>query len=138
GVEEERRKRKQRVGVASAMLADVRGVTDGRSNTITFNLTPQIIQQIFLEKPAVHRAFMELVPGRMSEKAFWGKYYRAEYLFRTRNVAAAEAEAADDDELALFVRDDPHLLQQARQKVQRVDPTLNVLADVSDDYSALL
>ncbi|CAI5475547.1 unnamed protein product [Closterium sp. Yama58-4] len=81
---------------------------------------------------------MDLVPARMTEKAFWGKYYRAEYLFRTRNVAAAEAEAADDDELALFVRDDPHLHAQARQKVQRVDPTLNVLADVSDDYSSLL
>ncbi|CAI7801336.1 unnamed protein product [Closterium sp. NIES-53] len=50
---------------------------------------------------------------QMSKKAFWGK---AEYLFRTRNVAAAEAEAADDDELALFVRDDPQLHAQARQK----------------------
>ncbi|GJP71304.1 hypothetical protein CLOP_g2147 [Closterium sp. NIES-67] len=123
--------------VMTAALTETEFWAARKSNTITFNLTPQIIQQIFAEKPAVHRAFMELVPARMPEKDFWTKYYRAEFLFRTKNVAAAEAEAADDEELALFVRDDEQLRVDARRKVQRVDPTLNVLATAGDDYSNL-
>ncbi|KAJ4975577.1 hypothetical protein NE237_000683 [Protea cynaroides] len=129
---------KQRVGFKSAMLADVRPLTDGRTNKVTFSLTPEIIHQIFAEKPAVHQAYLNFVPSKMSEKDFWTKYCRAEYLHRTKNAVAAAAEAAEDEELAVFLKDDDILAQEARQKIRRVDPTLDMEADEGDDYMHLL
>lgn len=128
---------KQRTGLRSAMLADVRPLTDGRTNKVTFNLTPEIIHQIFAEKPAVHRAFLEKVPSKMTESAFWTKYCRAEYLYRTNNRAAALAEAAEDEDLADFTRDDDIIAKSVKHKIQRVDPTLDMAADLNDDYLSL-
>lgn len=53
----------------------------------------------------------------MTEKDFWTKYFRAEYLHSTRNAVAAAAEAAEDEELAIFLRDDDILAREARRKV---------------------
>ncbi|XP_074591941.1 general transcription and DNA repair factor IIH subunit TFB1-1-like [Curcuma longa] len=125
---------KQRTGFKSAMLADIRPSTDGRTNKVTFSLTPEIIHQIFAEKPAVHRAFLNFVPVKMTEKDFWTKYCRAEYLHRTKNSVAAAAEAAEDEELAVFLKHDDILANEARRKIRRVDPTLDMEADSSDDY----
>ncbi|KAI3926323.1 hypothetical protein MKW92_016906 [Papaver armeniacum] len=113
---------KQRLGFKSAMLADVRPLTDGRTNKVTFSLTPVIIQQIFIEKPAVHQAFLKFVPSKMTEMDFWTKYCRAEFLHRTKSSIAAAAEAAEDEELA----------------IRRVDPSLDMEADEGDDYIHLL
>ncbi|KAJ7277598.1 hypothetical protein O6H91_Y388700 [Diphasiastrum complanatum] len=128
---------KQRTGLKSAMLADVRPLTDGRTNKVTFNLTPEIIHQIFAEKPAVHRAFLMHVPSKMSEKDFWTKYCRAEYLYRTKNAAAVAAEAADDEDLAVFVKDDDIIANESRRKIKKVDPTLDMAADLADDYTSI-
>ncbi|XP_058114768.1 general transcription and DNA repair factor IIH subunit TFB1-1 isoform X2 [Magnolia sinica] len=125
---------KQQVGFKSAMLADVRPLTDGRTNKVTFSLTPEIIHQIFAERPAVHQAFLNFVPSKMTEKDFWTKYCRAEYLHRTRNSVAAAAEAAEDEELAVFLKHDDILANEARRKIRRVDPTLDMEADLGDDY----
>ncbi|KAL4185870.1 hypothetical protein AMTRI_Chr10g232960 [Amborella trichopoda] len=128
---------KQRAGFKSAMLADVRPLTDGRTNKVTFSLTPEIIHQIFAEKPAVHQAFLKFVPSKMSERDFWTKYCRAEYLHRTKNSVAAAAEAAEDEELAVFLKHDDILASEARRKIRRVDPTVDMAADLGDDYSHL-
>ncbi|XAR56833.1 hypothetical protein NMG60_11037454 [Bertholletia excelsa] len=125
---------RQRVGFKSAMLADVKPSADGRSNRVTFNLTPEIIHQIFAEKPAVHEAFLKFVPNKMTEKDFWTKYCRAEYLHRTKNAVAAAAEAAEDEELAVFLKSDDVWAREARLKIRRVDPTLDMEADEGDDY----
>ncbi|XP_078162778.1 general transcription and DNA repair factor IIH subunit TFB1-1-like isoform X2 [Carex rostrata] len=125
---------KQRPGFKSAMLADVRPSADGRTNKVTFSLTPEIMHQIFAEKPAVHRAFLNLVPSKMAEKDFWTKYCRAEYLNRTKNAVVAAAEAAEDEELAVFLKHDDILANEARRKIRRVDPTLDMEADEGDDY----
>lgn len=53
----------------------------------------------------------------MSEKDFWTKYFRAEYLHSTKNSIAAAAEAAEDEELALFLKDDEILAADTRKKV---------------------
>lgn len=53
----------------------------------------------------------------MTEKDFWTKYFRAEYLHSTRNAVAAAAEAAEDEELAIFLKDDDILAREARRKV---------------------
>lgn len=128
---------KQRVGFKSAMISDLKPLTDGRTNRVTFNLTPEIIHQIFAEKPAVHQAFLNFVPNKMTEKDFWNKYCRAEYLHCTRNTVAAAAEAAEDEELAVFLKHDDILASEARRKIRRVDPTLDMEADQGDDYMHL-
>ncbi|PSR95249.1 RNA polymerase II transcription factor B subunit 1-1 like [Actinidia chinensis var. chinensis] len=125
---------KQRVGFKSAMLADVKPSADGRSNRVTFNLTSEIIHQIFAEKPAVHQAFLKFVPIKMSEKDFWTKYCRAEYLHSAKNAVAAAAEAAEDEELAVFLKHDDVWASEARRKIRRVDPTVDMDADEGDDY----
>ena len=53
----------------------------------------------------------------MTEKDFWTKYFRVEYLHSTKNAVAAAAEAAEDEELAIFLKDDDILANAARQKV---------------------
>lgn len=54
---------------------------------------------------------------QMTEKEFWTKYSRAEYLHSTKNVVAAAAEAAEDEELAVFLKQDDMLANEARRKV---------------------
>ncbi|KAL6954988.1 hypothetical protein U1Q18_043173 [Sarracenia purpurea var. burkii] len=125
---------KQRVGFKSAMLADVKPSADGQSNRVTFNLTPEIIHQIFAEKPAVHQAFLKFVPNKMTEKDFWTKYCKVEYLHSTKNTVAAAAEAAEDEELAVFLKQDDIWASEAQHKIRRVDPTLDMEADEGDDY----
>ncbi|KAH9652538.1 General transcription and DNA repair factor IIH subunit TFB1-1 [Citrus sinensis] len=116
------KKSKQRVGFKSAMISDIRPATDGR---------------IFAEKPAVHRAFLNFVPNKMTEMEFWTKYCRAEYLSRTKNYHAVVAEAAEDEELAVFLKEDDILANEVRKKIRRVDPTLDMEADEGDDYTHL-
>ncbi|KAH7545455.1 hypothetical protein FEM48_Zijuj01G0095700 [Ziziphus jujuba var. spinosa] len=196
------RKLKQRVGFKNSMILDTKPMTDGRTNKVTFSLTPEIkyqacfflctfdpffvrpkgiagslrgfpaiisflltvlfffilllllfFFQIFVLKPAVHQAFLNFVPSKfaqimlchfplifdsqMTEKDFWSKYFRAEYLHSTKNAVAAAAEAAEDEELAMFLKDDDILAREARQKIRRVDPTLDMEADQGDDYTHL-
>uniref|UniRef100_A0A2N9FM47 BSD domain-containing protein n=1 Tax=Fagus sylvatica TaxID=28930 RepID=A0A2N9FM47_FAGSY len=111
-------------------------------------------RKIFALKPAVHQAFLNFVPNKvvralnyfllftlivkkMTEKDFWTKYFRAEYLHSTKNAVTAAAEAAEDEELAIFLKEDDILASAARQKIRRVDPTLDMEADQGDDYMHL-
>ncbi|CAA0836430.1 Probable RNA polymerase II transcription factor B subunit 1-1 [Striga hermonthica] len=112
----------------------VKPLSDGQSNRVTFNLTPEIIHQIFAEKPAIRQAYLNFVPKKMSDKEFWTKFSRAEYLHSTKNVVAAAAEAAEDEELAIFLMKDVILTKEARKKLRRVDPALDMEADLGDDY----
>ncbi|KAL4566938.1 hypothetical protein LXL04_031064 [Taraxacum kok-saghyz] len=129
------RKAKQRVGLKSDMIFNVKPSSDGQSNRVTFNLTPEMIHQIFAEKPAVRQAYLSFVPNKMTEKDFWTKYWRAQYLHSTRNIVAAAAEAAEDEELAVFLKQDPILATEIRHKIRKVDPTLDMEADEGDDYT---
>ncbi|KAL1563024.1 general transcription and DNA repair factor IIH subunit TFB1-1-like [Salvia divinorum] len=111
-----------------------------QSNIVTLNLPalpPEIIHQIFAEKPAVCEAYLKFVPHKMSNKEFWNKYSRAQYLHSTRNIIAAAAEAAEDEELAVFLKRDDMLANEARRKIRRVDPTVDIEADEGDDYTHL-
>ncbi|KAK1406922.1 hypothetical protein QVD17_38531 [Tagetes erecta] len=129
------RRAKQRVGLKSDMIFNVKPSSDGQSNRVTFNLTPEMIHQIFAEKPAVRQAYINFVPNKMSEKDFWTKYWRAQYLHSTKNIIAAAAEAAEDEELGVFLRQDAILASEIRQKIRKVDPTLDMNADEGDDYT---
>ncbi|CAL0316777.1 unnamed protein product [Lupinus luteus] len=134
---DESRKLKQRIGYKNSLIFDTKPTSDGRINQVKFQLTPEIKYQIFALKPAVHQAFLKFVPSKMSEVDFWNKYFKAEYLHSTKNAVAAAAEAAEDEDLAVFLKDDEILEVESRKKVRRVDPTLDMEADEGDDYTHL-
>ncbi|CAA7048093.1 unnamed protein product [Microthlaspi erraticum] len=129
------RKKKQQVGLKSLMVSGIKPSTDGQSNRVTFNITPEIILQIFSEKPAVRQAFINYVPSKMTEKDFWTKYFRAEYLHSTKNAAVASAEAAEDELLAVLLKPDEIAAQEIRRKVRRFD---DMVANQADDYSHIM
>ncbi|KAF5479117.1 hypothetical protein F2P56_005618 [Juglans regia] len=130
-------KSKQQIGFKSSMILDTLPLHDARTNKLTFNLTQETKYQIFALKPAVQQAFLNLVPNKMTEKDFWTKYCRAELLHFKRNAMAAAAEAAEDEDLVIFLKDDDILASEARRKIRRVDPTLDIEADQGDDYMHL-
>ncbi len=45
---------------------------------VTLKLTPEVMQQIFQEKPHMKRAHNKLVPHTHSEKEFWEKFFNYE------------------------------------------------------------
>lgn len=55
----------QRLGIANALMAEVKPTSDGRSNTVKFTLTTEMMHQIFAEKPAV-RQVRDRPTGRCS------------------------------------------------------------------------
>jgi hypothetical protein len=66
---------------------------------------------------------------QMSERDFWSKYCRAEYLQHAKNAnaaAAAAAEAAEDEELALFLKPDNILASETRWKVSILGWLFNI------------
>ncbi|PHT78675.1 hypothetical protein T459_16727 [Capsicum annuum] len=73
----------------------------------------EVIHQIFAEKPAVCQAYLNFVPGKMSGKEFWTKYSRAEYLHSTKNIVATFVKASEDEELAVFLKQDAMLESKA-------------------------
>ncbi|WJX20055.1 hypothetical protein P8452_09656 [Trifolium repens] len=135
--QDESRKLKQTIGFKNSLIFDTKPTSDGRINQVKFQLTPEIKYQIFALKPAVHQAYLNFVPSKMSEVDFWNKYFKAEYIHSTKNAIAAAAEAAEDEDLAVFLKDDEILENEARKKVRRVDPTLDMEADQGDDYTHL-
>ena len=55
--------------------------------------------------------------SQLSKTEFWTKYSRAQFLHSTRNVVAAAAEGDEDEELAVFLKRDDMLANEARRKV---------------------
>mmetsp|Transcript_43446 Transcript_43446/g.82905 ORF Transcript_43446/g.82905 Transcript_43446/m.82905 type:complete len:636 (-) Transcript_43446:158-2065(-) len=120
----------QQLGIANGMMAEVRPTSDGRSNTVKFNLTPEMMHQIFAEKPAVRKAYLANVPEKMSEREFWTRYCRSQYFQRVRKGAAAQGEEEAED-LALF-QDDGASESQAAKRLKTIDPSVNLAANRSD------
>ncbi|CAI9118396.1 OLC1v1019961C1 [Oldenlandia corymbosa var. corymbosa] len=101
------------------------------------NELQKLHKQFVIGETAVCRAYLDFVPEKMSEKEFWTKYSRAEYFHGTKNVVAAAAEAAEDEEFAVFLKRDEVLANEAKRKIKQVDPTLDMEADEGDDYTHL-
>ncbi|XP_071693790.1 general transcription and DNA repair factor IIH subunit TFB1-1-like [Rutidosis leptorrhynchoides] len=125
----------QRVGLKSDMTFNIKPASDGQSNRVTYSPTLEMIHQIFAEKPAVCQAYLNFVPRKMTEEEFWAKYRKAQFIHSNKNIAAAAAEAAEDEDLAVFLKQDAILANEARRKIRKVDPTLDLVADEGDDYT---
>lgn len=94
----------QRVGLASALLVEEASSsrTDG-ANRATFRLTPELVLQIFAERPYVRAAYAAAVPRACGEAEFWKRYLRYEAVRKARRRLKAAGrdpgEAGPEDEL---------------------------------------
>ncbi|AAF79503.1 F20N2.15 [Arabidopsis thaliana] len=161
------RKSKQQLGLKSMMVSGIKPSTDGRVCVTALSVSESlqgrhhkfficygvevaasdILGQksivrcsgciIFLLRSQLFGRHSSIM-FRMTEKDFWTKYFRAEYLYSTKNTAVAAAEAAEDEELAVFLKPDEILARETRHKIRRVDPTLDMEADQGDDYTHLM
>lgn len=73
----------------------------------------------------------------MMEFGFCTKYCGAEYLHRTKDAASTTTEAVDDEDIAVFTKEDDIVLNSSRLKIQHLNPTLDMAADSSDDYLSI-
>ncbi|PHU26882.1 Heat shock protein 90-1 [Capsicum chinense] len=80
----------------------------------------EVIHQIFPEKLAFCQAYLNFVPEKMSGKEFWIKYSRAEYLHSTNKFVATFAKASEDEELAVFLKQDAMLAFETRKKKNNI------------------
>jgi transcription initiation factor TFIIH subunit 1 len=86
----------QKRGTASALLADIKPTdTDGASNEIKFTVNADIIHSTFTLYPGVHKAYLDLVPDKISEKEFWTKWFGSKYFHRNRTSQAKSQREED-------------------------------------------
>ena len=63
----------------------------GDGTIVSLKMSPDSISQVFAERPKIRRAFLKLVPAKMSEKEFWTKFVRVEYFMRQRQIMNKQA-----------------------------------------------
>ncbi|GAX76207.1 hypothetical protein CEUSTIGMA_g3651.t1 [Chlamydomonas eustigma] len=142
------------IGISNNMVdmqgeQDAKAASVGRSK-VQFHLTPELIKQIFAERPHVKRAYVKNVPHNMSEKVFWTKYAQYQLSNEVKRKRLLEGQGYDDtpaDEDARlfrpgFQRDSAGAAvtaaqsdvdeQQRLAKIICVNPRVNLLAHESD------
>eukprot|EP00873_Tetraselmis_striata_P022489 jgi/Tetstr1/442753/TSEL_030841.t2 len=135
----------QKAGLSTTMLADVQPSADGQTNRVTFRITPEMVPQIFSEKPEVHRCYLANVPHTLTEQEFWGKYARYEWARRIRQLNR-KAEKKDTIHLSVEDQENLEMFQQfrkseqtekeARLKARQALPAVNLAADGYDALSS--
>ena len=139
---------RQRLGLASALLTEGGPALDGSgpagngpsSSAATFRLTPELVHQIFAEKPYVRSAYAAAVPRSVDEPTFWKRNIKYEAARRARRKARAEgkplAGLPAEDELFRQFRDESRAVARtadaAAVGVRGVDPAVDLAADAAD------
>jgi hypothetical protein len=80
---------------ASNLLKQKRGIPaialDSTASSKKITLTPQTIQAIFAQFPAVHQAYLQAVPEKTSEREFWAKFFTSKNLLSSGNSGNKDA-----------------------------------------------
>lgn len=93
-LEQQQQLSNQKRGTASALLADIKP-TDSDGNEIKFTVNADIIHSTFTLYPGVHKAYLELVPDKLSEKEFWTKWFSSKYFHKSRVIQAKSQREPD-------------------------------------------
>eukprot|EP00741_Cyanophora_paradoxa_P022684 tig00021493_g21907.t1 len=133
---EEEMEAARRTGMPNALISDLKPQQD-TANKLHFRVTPEVIHAIFVETPAVHRAYLQNVPHKLSEKEFWTRYFQSKYFFRDRASDAQDGTAGGSLSVAnidpIFAKcleeDTSALAMELKAKVRRLEPTVNLAAD---------
>lgn len=129
----------------SSVMHEVEKLHDGKTERVNIHLTPQDIERIFRDKPEVNKAFIAYVPHSLTEEEFWQKYFKLEYkqAARQKRVASggilpSRSAPAIDDKDDIFAPFRQHITEQesliSLQKLNNVDPTLNLFAEYGDRW----
>ncbi|KAG6609352.1 putative general transcription factor IIH subunit [Phytophthora cinnamomi] len=78
--------KRQKTGKTSAILTDLAADNDAGGNVVKYNLNAEVIHQIFIQYPAVYRAYQGQVPDKMTETEFWGAFFKSKYFHRDRKA----------------------------------------------------
>jgi len=142
-------KQTQKRGVSTSMLADVELTNDGNNFVINFKLTDETKKLIFAEKPKVHKAFLENVPSKLSEKEFWTKYCKHLYYQKVNNKrkrgkmlkSANAIQRAEEMEAVqeLFAENDEDLRSNEAMQKKKMsklrNQAINLMTDYHDGFS---
>lgn len=95
------------IGVSNSLSSELQPSEDG--NELQVHMTLNMIHDIFVQNPAVHNAYKENVPLRMSEREFWEQYWRAQLLTRSSQLSEGAVKASK-------------FFQRYTQNEQKIDP----------------
>jgi transcription initiation factor TFIIH subunit 1 len=90
-LQEQQWQNQQKKGTSSVLLADIKPA-DSDGSDLKFTLNADIIHSIFTQYPGVHRAYLDHVPTKLTEKEFWTLYFSSKYFHRNRIVASNKKE----------------------------------------------
>lgn len=103
-----------RPGIEPAVhLAPVAPLAETPS-ALHFRLTPSLIHQIFVEHPAVQKAYQEYVPHKLTEYEFWKKYLKSTYITN-------KAGPKPPEEIFNLGTENPEAMRASKK--QKTDPT---------------
>jgi transcription initiation factor TFIIH subunit 1 len=114
--------------------------TSETANQLTYRLTPEVIQAIFVEHPAVLAAYRAVVPHRRSEKDFWLAFLRSRYFHRDRRRQDTSMTDLFDE----FVQEEEQQLAdtlEVRKRKTRVNMEVDLprnLGENTSGYGAML
>jgi len=125
----------QRKGMPTELVADVRPSME-TCNAVHYRLTPTIIHQIFLEYPAVKRAYDAWVPDKLNEKQFWTKYFQSQYFHRDRLNSKVESANEDsgvspDDVFANCSTEDEQLVEDEDTLQKKLKSVCNITSNLT-------
>ncbi|CAL8468426.1 g7966 [Coccomyxa elongata] len=119
---------RQQAGFKTAMISEQTG--EGGSRRVTLSLTPEIVQQLFAEKPHLHRAYTAMVPEKLSEKEFWERYFNYEVARKAKRQGKGTGDEPEDPYKEF--KDEELDFREAQKRLQFVDATVNLAADYFD------
>jgi transcription initiation factor TFIIH subunit 1 len=107
----------QKRGKTSVLLTDTRvepGMTESGSRTAKITLTSELIHQIFVQYPHIHKAYQDNVPDKISEKEFWTRYFTHR---NRQSLTLGTKDQSDDIFDSIQTNSDEPLRKRLRQAV---------------------
>ncbi|KAK9729663.1 RNA polymerase II transcription factor B subunit 1 [Basidiobolus ranarum] len=107
--------------------------TQQEGTDLQYTLTPEIIHGIFLQYPAVKRAYDDNVPDKLSEEAFWRRYFASKLFHRVRRSRSTADHK--DDIFDKYLEEDEIAIANSSKSIRIEDlPSVLNLDATSEDH----
>ncbi|ORY05645.1 hypothetical protein K493DRAFT_310897 [Basidiobolus meristosporus CBS 931.73] len=107
--------------------------TQQEGTDLQYTLTPEIIHGIFLQYPAVKRAYDDTVPDQLSEEDFWRRYFASKLFHRVRRSRSTADH--QDDIFDKYLEEDEIAIANSSKRIRTDDlPTVLNLDATSEDH----
>jgi len=128
-------KQAQKKGVPSA-LHEVHAVDSTTSQRI-YTFAPSIIQTIFMQYPAVERAYKDYVPDKLTETDFWKKFVHSRTFYREHERDRRRAAPGEEDLFEKYHREMENAESEVKKRRLDVDLSRDLTATVEDHLEVL-